>query len=516
MDSQIFSLLLTFVFLLLIIWFLMTPQARVQTSKPIKLLSLKLPPGPWKLPFIGNIHQLFGSLAHHKLFELSKEYGPLMHIKLGEVSNVIVSSPEMAKEVLKTHDMDFAQRSAFLAPMIISYGCTNIVFSPYGGYWRQLRKICMMELLSEKRVQSFRRIRHEEVSNFIKTISSNGRSPINLSRMIFSLTYGVTSRAAFGKKHDDQGAFISAIHKVVELAAGFSVVDMYPSIKVLQLLSGMRSKLVRLHKETDRILESIINEHRNRKTEKSSYEEDLVDVLLRLQKEGGLDFPLSDDNIKSVILDMFSAGSDTSSTVVEWVMSELLKTPSTMRKAQEEIRQLFKGRGHADDSEIRELKFLKSVVLETMRLHPPLPLVPRECRSSCEIAGYHIPVKTKVLINTWAIGRDPKYWTEPEKFYPERFLHSSTDLKGNDFEFIPFGAGRRVCPGITFALANIELPLAHLLYHFDWELPNQMKHEDLDMTEAYGLVVRRKEDLFLVPVPYNPTGENTFLRMDNW
>ena len=157
-----------------------------------------------------------------------------------------------------------------------------------------------------------------------------------------------------------------------------------------------------------------------------------------------------------------------------------------------------------DETGIDELKFLKAVVSETLRLHPPFPLLlPRECREKCKINGYEVPVKTRMTINAWAIGRDPDYWTEAERFYPERFLDSSVDYKGADFGFIPFGAGRRMCPGILFAIPSIELPLAHLMFHFDWELPNGMRHEDLDMTEVHGLSAKRKHGLHLIPIPYN-------------
>uniref|UniRef100_F6I3L8 Cytochrome P450 71D10 n=1 Tax=Vitis vinifera TaxID=29760 RepID=F6I3L8_VITVI len=185
-------------------------------------------------------------------------------------------------------------------------------------------------------------------------------------------------------------------------------------------------------------------------------------------------------------------------------MSEMMKNPRVMEQAQAEVRRVFDGKGDVDETGIDELKFLKAVVSETLRLHPPFPLLlPRECREKCKINGYEVPVKTRMTINAWAIGRDPDYWTEAERFYPERFLDSSVDYKGADFGFIPFDAGRRMCPGILFAIPSIELPLAHLLFHFDWELPNGMRHEDLDMTEVHGLSAKRKHSLHLIPIPYN-------------
>ena len=187
-------------------------------------------------------------------------------------------------------------------------------------------------------------------------------------------------------------------------------------------------------------------------------------------------------------------------------MAELMRNPGVRNKAQAEIRQAFKGKETIREADLEGLTYFKSVIRETLRLHPPLPLLlPRECMEERNIGGYEIPIKTKIIINAWAIGRDGEHWQEAEKFLPERFVGNCFDLKGTNFEYIPFGAGRRICPGISFGLANMELPLARLLYHFNWELPDGMRAEDLDMTEAIGAVVGRKKNLCLIPTPYNPS-----------
>jgi cytochrome P450 len=199
--------------------------------------------------------------------------------------------------------------------------------------------------------------------------------------------------------------------------------------------------------------------------------------------------------------DMFTAGTETSSDVLLWAMSEMVKNPRVMYEAQAEVRRVYDIKGYVDNTELHQLKYLKSIIKETMRLHPPAPLlIPRESRERCQINGYEIPPKTRVVINAWAISRDQRNWVEAESFKPERFLNSTIDFKGTDFEFIPFGAGRRMCPGMAFALPNVELPLAMLLYHFDWKLPNGMKNEEIDMTETFGLTVGRKHDLCLIPI----------------
>ncbi|XP_059666537.1 desmethyl-deoxy-podophyllotoxin synthase-like [Cornus florida] len=479
-----------------------------------KRLSPNLPPGPWKLPLIGNMHQLVGyDLTHRRLRDLAVKHGPVMHLQLGQLSIIVISSAETAKEVMKTHDIIFANRPYLLAASILSYDFTGMFFAPYGDYWRQLRKICIMELLSIQRVQSFRPIREEEISNLIKSISTQTGSLLNLSKEVFTSTNDITARAAFGKKCRDQEEFISLIKVVIELGGGFNVADLFPSVKLLALISGLRPKLEKLHRKLDGILDRIIDEHKAKKaatkttTIKDEADEDLVDVLLRVQEHGDLEFPITINNIKSVILDVFSAGSETSSTTVEWAMSAMLKNPSVMQKAQAEVRNVVRKKGNSttvDEVDLHELNYLKLVIKETLRLHTTVPLlVPRESTDRCEIKGYEIPVKSKVIVNAWAICRDPEQWTDPESFNPERFLDSPIDYKGAHFQYTPFGAGRRICPGILFAQANIELQLAQLLYHFDWKLPDGTKHGDLDMTEVFGITVRRKRDLCVIPIAYH-------------
>ncbi|KAD0981770.1 hypothetical protein E3N88_43469 [Mikania micrantha] len=466
----------------------------------------KLPPQPWKLPLIGHIHHLVGGPPHRVLRNIAQKLGPIVHLQLGQVSAIVISSPTLAKEIMKTHDVSFANRPKLLSAEIVSYNYTDIAFSPYGDYWRQMRKICVLELLSAKKVQSFRSVREQESQNLIDWLAMQRFNVVNLSHMIFMMMSSITCRITFGSRFDDQEMLVKTIQKSIEASSGFDVSDLFPSVTLLALITGTRGKLLKIRNKIDGMLDRIISDHQERRVgQKNHHEnEDLVDVLMRLKDDDSLQFPLPLDSIKSVILDMFSAGTDTSAVTIEWAMSELMKNPRVMKKVKDELMQAFKGKKTINELDIQELDYLKLVIKETLRLHPPAPfLLPRECRESCEIAGYHIPVKTKVIINAWMIGRDPDYWTDPESFIPERFSESSVTMMGTDFEFIPFGAGRRMCPGTTMGLANVELPLAKLLYHFDWELPNGAPAEDLDMFESFGAILKRKNNLLLVPRPYD-------------
>ncbi|XVF77144.1 hypothetical protein PTKIN_Ptkin14bG0017400 [Pterospermum kingtungense] len=330
------------------------------------------------------------------LRDLAKQHGPLMHLQLGEVSAIVVSSPEMAKR----------SWPYVLAFGIVTYGCKDIAMAPYGNYWRQQENFFI------------------DIWDHIKSSIWKQIQPRNIH---------------------------ICCRRNSKVGSGFSLADLYPSLKVLQLISGMRQKLGTLHRKSDKTLQGIIDEHRERLTRGKTgnvgeEKEDLVPVLLKIQQLGDLECPLTDEDIKAVVWvnmsvfplgklspfkrdfsslrtlsvtwhhvsetnvdstisqDIFSGGSETSSTSVDWEMAEMMKNPRVLKKAQNEVRQVCHGKGDVNESSIQELKFLTSVIKETLRIHPSLPLLfPRESGLNCEINGYHVPVKTKVIINAWAI-----------------------------------------------------------------------------------------------------------------
>lgn len=282
--------------------------AKILAKSIGKNSTLKLPPGPNPLPIIGNMHQLLGSQPfHHLLRDLAGVYGPLMHLKLGVNSTIVVTSPEMAKEIYKTHDLLFASRPLHLSFRIASYNFIDIIFGPHGNHWRQLRKICTMELLSPKRVQTFRSVREDEVLKLIKSISSQKGSIVNLTRAIFSLIYGITSRAAFGKRSQHTERYLELVEEMNHLGSGFCLADMYPSVKLLEVMIPMRYKMERAQKRIDDIVNNILIEHKAEKLREATGEDgaeangDLVDVLLNIQQKGEFQPQLTDTCIKAVI-----------------------------------------------------------------------------------------------------------------------------------------------------------------------------------------------------------------------
>lgn len=271
-----------------------------------KTKKVNLPPGPWKLPFIGSLHHLAlaGPLPHHGLKNLAKRYGPLIHLQLGQIPTVIISSPQMAKEVLKTHDLAFATRPKLVVADIIHYDSTDIAFSPYGEYWRQIRKICILELLSAKMVKFFSSIRQDELSKMVSSIRTMPHLPVNLTEKIFWFTSSVTCRSALGKICGDQDKLIIFMREIISLAGGFSVADFFPTWKMLHDVGGSKTRLLKAHRKIDEILQNVVNEHKqNRQKGNGEFGgEDLIDVLLRVRESGEVQIPITDDNIKSILV----------------------------------------------------------------------------------------------------------------------------------------------------------------------------------------------------------------------
>ncbi|KAK7353967.1 hypothetical protein VNO80_19423 [Phaseolus coccineus] len=465
-----------------------------------------LPPSPPKLPIIGNYHQL-GTLPHRSFQTLSQKHGPLLSLNLGQLPVLVVNSVGLAREVLRIQDEFFASRPHLTAPRILLYGCKDVAYSSYGDEWRQKKKLCVVELLSTERVKAVQFIKEEEVealvSNIRKACTSSGSS-VNLSEMLVRTPNNIVCRCIFGRKYDGEDGncrFGELARETMTHISDFSLGDIFPLLGWVGVLSGQTKKYKATFEALNAIFDHLIEE---RKMAKVDHEKkDFLDTLLQLQDSDRQEFELTYDDVKALIMDMVLGGSDTTSTTLEWAMSELIRNPGTMKKVQEEVRRVARDKSKIEDNDIDEMKYLKCVIKETLRLHPPAPLlVPRETTSNVKLGGYDIPEKTMVFVNAWAIQRDPEFWEMPEEFLPERFEKGEFNFNGRDLQFIPFGSGKRKCPAMAFGLATVEYVLANLLCHFDWKLSKSGESDsDLDMTEKFGLTTSRKEPLHLEPIP---------------
>ncbi|KAJ4788368.1 hypothetical protein LUZ62_039614 [Rhynchospora pubera] len=483
--------------------FLHLLQWRCSVNKAAKYL----PPSPPKLPLIGNLHQL-GHLPHRSLHDMSKKYGPIMLLHLGNVPTLVISSADMAAEVLKAQDHIFSSRPGLKVPKRLFYGGKDIAFAPYGEYWRQCRKLAMLHLLSSKKVQSFRHIREEEVSRMIDLVSSKHTlGPIDMTDEFSFLAKQTISRISIGQHSGTEDWYkeIQAVMKECSLLMGsFNPGDYFAWLPWLSHVTGLERKLNKTCEWADRVLETIIENH-TKKLKGGEREECFLDIMLNFMEDESKDIYLGRDNIKAIIMDTFGAGTESTSITINWVMAELIRNPKVMKKLQEQIRSIACSRSLIQEEDLTEMAYLKAVIKEALRLHPTGPLlVPRELIQDTTINGYHIPSGALVLVNVWAIGRDPKIWDNPDDFRPERFLGSQVDYKGQDFELIPFGAGRRVCPGIGFAMPIVELAIANLLLKFDWSIADLGKAEEMNMEEVFGLTMSKKTRLYVVATPHYP------------
>ncbi|CAN1163433.1 5-OH-xanthotoxin synthase [Linum perenne] len=430
-------------------------------NKHKKTSNVCLPPGPKGLPLIGNLFQIDPSAPHRYLWKLSQIHGPLMTLKQGRVSIIVVSSAKMAREIMKTHDLIFSNRQSITGQQKLSYNGQDVAFAPYDSYWREMKKICIVHLFNSHRVKSFHSIREFEVSKMVEKISKGScrGTPFNLSEAMMYLTSIIICRVAFGKRYEEEGiersGVLSHLKETQALFTSFYFSDYFPLLGFIDKLSGLRNRLDKNFKEWDAFYQDMIDEHLH--PNRAKPDED--DIL---------------DNFVMWMQNIFIGGTDTSAATVVWAMTYLMKNPKMMIKAQEEVRHAIGKKGLVNEEDIQQLSYLKAIVKETLRLQPTLPLmVPRESTQSCNLGGYEIPAKT-------------------------RFIGKSIDVKGSDFELIPFGAGRRICPGIHMGLSTVELSLANLLYAFDWEMPTGMSSEDLDMEVLPGITMHKKNPLCLV------------------
>ncbi|CAD6212735.1 unnamed protein product [Miscanthus lutarioriparius] len=359
---------------------------------------LNLPPGPWTLPLIGSIHHLVTSPSIYRAMrDLAQKHGPLMMLRLGEVPTLVVSSPEAAQAITKTYDITFADRHLNATIGVLTFNGTDLVFGTYGERWRQLRKITVLELLSVARVQSFQRIREEEVARFMQSLaaSAGAGATVNLSKMISRFINDTFVRESIGSRCKYQDDYLDAFDTAVRQTSVLTVADLFPSSRLMQILGTAPRNALKCRNRITRILEQIIHEQVEAmdRGEKTAHE-GLIGVLLRLQKEASLPVELTNDTIVALMFDLFGAGSDTSSTTLNWCMTELMRYPATMAKAQAEVREAFKGKTRITEDDLAgaELIYLKLVIKEALRMHCPLPLLlPRQCRETCQVMGYDIP-----------------------------------------------------------------------------------------------------------------------------
>nr|UQB59827.1 F5H [Fagopyrum tataricum] len=453
---------------------------------------------------------MMDQLTHRGLARLAGIYGGIFHMRMGFLHMVTISSPEAARQVLQVQDNIFSNRPATIAIKYLTYDRADMAFAHYGPFWRQMRKLSVMKLFSRKRAESWQSVR-DEVDRILRVMDKANGSPVNIGELVFSLTKNVIYRAAFGSNSNEgQDEFISILQEFSKLFGAFNWADFIPFIGWADP-NGLNARLEKARKSLDRFIDDIINDHlEKKKTGIKGLEDDMVDELLVFYSEGDGKVTESDDlqnairltkdNIKAIIMDVMFGGTETVASAIEWAMSELMHSPEAMKRAQNELAEAIGFNRPVEETDLDKLPFFKCVIKETLRLHPPIPLLLHETAEETTVMGYRIPAQARVMVNSYAIGRDKDSWDDPDMFKPERFMKEGVpDFKGGNFEFLPFGSGRRSCPGMQLGLYALEMTVANLIQCFTWELPNGMKPSELDMTDMFGLTAPRASRLIAVP-----------------
>ncbi|TXG70752.1 hypothetical protein EZV62_005687 [Acer yangbiense] len=463
-----------------------------------------LPPGPPGLPLLGNLPFLEPNL-HRYFAKLSEIYGPIMKLQLGRKLCVVISSPSLAKQVLKDYDVIFANRDPTVAAIAGTYGGIDILWSPsHDPEWRKLRKIFIQEMISKPSLDACYALRRQEVRKMVKHVYSKVGSSINIGEQIFITVLNVIMSMSWGGslQGEDRNRvgiqFRQVVDQYVELWGAPNISDLFPVLARFDL-QGIESKMKKLSSWFDRILQSLIDS-RMKDHQAGGENKDFLEILLDLMQQGDDKTSLSMNQVKALLLDLFLGGTHTSSTTMEWIMAELLQHPETMEKACKELEEVVGKDNIVEEFHISKLHYLDAIIKETLRLHPATSLlVPRSPCITQTISEYTIPKGSRVIFNIWAMQRDPEAWENPLEFQPERFPRDAEkgDYQGNNYNFLPFGSGRRICPGIPLAEKMLLYVVSTLLHSFEWNIPHGTT---LDLSEKFGLVMKMQEPLIAIPI----------------
>ncbi|CAO2144492.1 unnamed protein product [Urochloa humidicola] len=464
-----------------------------------------LPPGPRPLPVIGNLLSL-GALPHRSLVHLADRHGPIMALRLSSVTTVIASSAAAARDVLQRHDAALSGRSLPDGTHAFAHYTHSMGWLPASNpRWRVLRKVCSAELFAPHRLATNQSLRQDKVQRLVSHVErlAYGGAPVTIRRLAFATSLNLLSCMIFSEdvaELDDGGeaagsSAASFKGMLAELNATIglpNVSDFFPEVARLDP-QGIRRRIEglfeRLHATINDNIERRLRERAVAAGREPLTSINFLDVLLDYRgTDDGRGF--DHQTLLSLISDLFSDGTDTSATTVEWAMAELLLNPKSMARARSELVQVLRSKPEVEESDIGQLKYLQAIIKETFRIHPPAPLLlPHEAEADTPIRSgrYTVPKGARVVVNVWAIGHDGEAWPEPEKFMPERFLEEENGgaagvcFRGRDFELLPFGSGRRMCPGMPLAMQMVHLMLASLLHPFEWRMVPKDEKNGLDI-----------------------------------
>ncbi|PWA40492.1 flavonoid 3'-hydroxylase cytochrome P450 [Artemisia annua] len=456
----------------------------------------RLPPGPYGLPVIGYLPFLSSNL-HERFTEMSHKYGPIFSLYLGSKLNVVVNSIDLAKVVARDLDQTFANRNPPVTAITVTYGLLDIAWSNNNTHWRNTRKLLVSQVLSNANLDACQGFRTDEVRKTVSHVYAKMGEKVDINEISFETEFNVVTNMLWGR--NESGSLLEGFRevelKMLELLGAPNISDFIPMLSWFDL-QGRKREMQKQHERLDRILDNVIKA-RMEGVLHDDGKKDFLQIMLELKDQKDGPTSLNMVQIKALLFDILTASTDTTSTMVEWVMAEILHNPDVMRRVQEELTIVIGMNNIVEESHLPKLVYLDAVVKETFRVHPPLPLLIQRCpNESCTVGGYTIPKGSIVYINAMAIHHDPKNWTNPLEFKPERFLNGKWDYNGYNLKYLPFGSGRRICPGIPLGEKMLMYILASLLHSFEWSLP---KEEELELSDEFGFVTKKRRPLIAIP-----------------
>ncbi|GLJ48568.1 hypothetical protein SUGI_1024530 [Cryptomeria japonica] len=460
-------------------------------------------PGPRGWPIIGSLMEMSGGHAHRKLAHLAAthEAKKLMAFSLGSTPAVITSDPEVARELLSSPH--FADRPLKQSAQQLMFE-RAIGFAPNGDYWRMLRRISAAHLFSPRRIAAHEGGRQADSMKMLSDIRNECacKGAVSLRPHLQAAALKNIMGSVFGLRLDgeEEGREVrEMVEEGFELLGAFNWADHLPWLRPLDPLR-VHARCARLVPRVRAFVQGIINQHRQSALPRDTADSDFVDVLLSLQGQD----KLNDDDIIAVLWEMIFRGTDTVALVTEWTMAEMVLNEEIQGRAQMELEAVIGRDRSVRDEDIARLPYLQAVVKESLRMHPPGPLLSwaRLCTEEVDIAGdMHVSAGKTAMVNMWSITHDPEIWESPHEFRPERFVEDKVDVLGNDLRLAPFGSGRRVCPGKALGLATVHLWVAKLLHHYKW-IPSPQ--HPVDLTEVLKLSSQMATPLAAIPTTINP------------
>nr|QHT64453.1 cytochrome P450 712K3 [Tripterygium wilfordii] len=474
-------------------------------SKPAGATHLRPLPSPPALPLVGHIH-LLTKYVHICFQKLALKYGPLLFLRFGSFKFLLISSASVVTEVFKSNDVAFASKPMSVFEDRLIFANIGFIFSPYGEYWRYMKKMTVTELLGSKQLQRSHNVRREELHRYLKKVLEKAQESevFSLGTELMKLTNNTICRMALSTRCSEEDNEAEKIKELVdgslELGMKLAMVNMAGPLKKLGVwMYGKEDR--EINRKCDELLERIWKEHEERAKRDGGVDredKDLMDILLEAYHDEKAEFKINKNQIKAFILDLFLAGTSTSTDAMEWAMANLINHPEVMKKAREEIDSVVGNRRLVEETDLPNLPYLQAVVKETLRLYPPGPLLPRRTHEACELRGFDIPRDIMVVFNFYAIMRDPEAWENPNEFIPERFLSSNKEKAHQNFNFVAFGAGRRMCPGATLALTLMNTTVASMVQCFDWKVGKD--GDRVNMEPEAGLHLKLAEPLQCRPI----------------